>query len=75
MHTSVGLTLSGRHLTITSADAFAGLILAFDEASGNGAYINCDVRPGDTLVPLPLTGERLTFELVDSASGAMVAAL
>lgn len=75
MRTSVGLALGERHLTITSPSAFAGIVLAFDEISGDGAFVNCEVHAGDTLVPLPISGARMAYELVDSASGSTVASL
>lgn len=65
MPNSVQLTMTDRRLHIVSAHAFSALVLAFDE-DGNGAYVNCDVTAGETVLPSPLSGRHVTFEVMDA---------
>lgn len=70
MPNSVQIALDGRQLTISSRTSFPALVLAFDAESGNGAYVNCQVVEGRTVVPAPLGGRSVSFEVVD-AEGAV----
>lgn len=66
----VDLAAEGSTLTISSNRAFEALVLA-STPSGDGAYLNCDVAPGTTVVHLPITGHGLVLEVVDSRTGAV----
>ncbi|HEY1134088.1 MAG TPA: hypothetical protein VGE77_05885 [Nocardioides sp.] len=66
----VDLTASGSTLTISSPRAFGALILA-SMPTGDGAFVNCDVALGDTVVALPLSGDGLVLEVVDSSTGTV----
>ncbi|MDT9593581.1 hypothetical protein RDV89_10920 [Nocardioides zeae] len=75
MPKSVQLEVRGRHLAISSRTAFPAVVLAFDEATGNGAYLNHDIRPGENVVVPPLSGSTISFEVVDSVDGSLRGAL
>ncbi|MDQ1106758.1 hypothetical protein QE364_002707 [Nocardioides zeae] len=66
----VFLAAEGSTLTISSNRAFEALVLA-SMPSGDGAFLNCDVAPGTTIVKLPLSGDGLMLEVVDSRTGAV----
>lgn len=66
----VDLAAEGSTLTISSNRAFEALVLA-SMPSGDGAFLNCDVALGTTIVKLPLSGDGLMLEVVDSRTGAV----
>lgn len=66
----VDLAAEGSTLTISSDRAFEALVPA-SMPSGDGAFLNCDVVPGTTVVSLPLSGDGLVLEVVDSRTGAV----
>ncbi|MDT9593534.1 hypothetical protein RDV89_10685 [Nocardioides zeae] len=71
----VTATLDGLDLVVTAADALPLLVLGVDVATGEGGYLQVDVRPGVTRLAAPLHRSGVHVEVVDGRSGAVYAQL